>query len=93
MGPVAFTKEQVIAGYWEIAMITPEDSNGDLRAQIRACRNLYRNYGYEPALKRLSEIANMDPARTKGRRRDQDAVAKLLKRFLSSIKPDKSGVQ
>jgi hypothetical protein len=93
MEPVTFTKEQAIAGYWEIATITPEDSNGDLRAQIRACRNLYRFHGYEPALQRLSEIANIDPAKTKGRRRGQEAAAKMLKGFVSSIKPDKSGVQ
>jgi hypothetical protein len=93
MGPVTWTKEQAIAAYWGIAVKAPEDMRGSLRAQIHACRSLYGNFGYEPALKRLSEIAEIDAARTKGRLRDQEAAAKLLKRLVSSIKSDKSGLQ
>jgi hypothetical protein len=45
-------------------------------------------------LKRLSELANIDAARTKGHRRGQEAAAKLLKRLVSSIKVDKNqGIQ
>jgi hypothetical protein len=93
MEPVAFTKEQAIAGYWEIATKTPEETGGSLGNQIHACRSLYGNFGYGPALKRLSEIAEIDAAGTKGRLRDQEAAAKLLKRLVSSIKSDKSGLQ
>jgi hypothetical protein len=79
MEPVTFTKEQAIAMYWEIAAKPPEDTGGNLRAQIRACKALYFTLGYEPAVERLSEIANIDAARTRGRRRDQEAAVKLLK--------------
>jgi hypothetical protein len=93
MAPMNFTKEEAIAILWGFAARSPEETRGGLQVQIRACRSLYRDFGYEPALKRLSELAEIDPARTKGRRRDQEAAEKLLKRLVSSIKPDKSGVQ
>jgi hypothetical protein len=88
----AFTKGKVIAVLWEIAGHGPEDTQGNLGGQIRACR-LMLSLEYEPALKRLSELANIDPARTKGNRRGQESAAKLLKRFVSSMKVDKSGIQ
>jgi hypothetical protein len=93
MEPITFTKEDAIALYWEIAALTPEETRGGLRNQIHACRNMYRDLGHEPALKRLSELASIDPARTKGHRRGQESAAKLLKRFVSSVKVDKSGIQ
>jgi hypothetical protein len=49
---------------------------------------IYRTLGYERALQRLSEIANIDADRTKGRRLDQKAAAKLRKRLASSTKMD-----
>lgn len=90
---INFTKEDAIALYWEIAALTPEETRGGLRNQIHACRNMYRDLGHEPALKRLSELSSIDAARTKGSRRGQEAAAKLLKRLVSSIKVDKSGIQ
>jgi hypothetical protein len=45
--------------------------------------------GHEPALARLRELANIDAARTKGRRQGQEAAAKFLKR-LPSIEVEES---
>jgi hypothetical protein len=93
MEPITFTKEDAIARYLEIAVAPPEDTKGSLRVQIRACKEMYL-LGYEPALKRLSELANIDAARTKGHRRDQESAERLLKRSVSSIKVDKNqGIQ
>jgi hypothetical protein len=89
MEPFTFTKEQAIAIYWGIAAKPPEDTGGNLRAQIRACKAMYFTLGHEPAVQRLSEIANIDAARTRGRRRDQEAAARLLKLLVSLIKLDK----
>jgi hypothetical protein len=94
MEPITFTKEEAITVLWGIALNEPEDTRGELRVQIRACEMMYRTLGFEPALKRLGEIANMDAARTKGHRRDQEAAARLLKHLVSSIKVDrKQGIQ
>jgi hypothetical protein len=94
MEPVNFTKYDAIALYWKIAMTPPEETRGSIRGQIHACRNMYRDLGHDPALKILSELANIDAARTKGHRRGQEAAAKLLKRLVSSIKVDKNlGIQ
>jgi hypothetical protein len=90
--PIRFTKEDAIALFWEIAVASPEDTKGSLRVQIAACKEMYL-LGYEPALKRLSELASIDPARTKGNRRGQESAERLLKRSVSSIKVDKSGIQ
>jgi hypothetical protein len=51
---------------------------------------MYCKLGYEPALQRLSELAQIDPARTKGSRKAQEAAAKLLKSLLNAIKVDKN---
>jgi hypothetical protein len=92
--PITFTKENAIAGYLEIAMKPPEDTKGSLRDQIHACRSMYEKFGYQSALQRLSEIANIDAARTNGRRRDQESAAKLLKNYVSSVKVGKNqGIQ
>ncbi len=94
MKPVNFTKEHAIALYSKLALTPPEKTRGSLTAQIQACRNLYRDLGHEPALKILSELANIDAARTKGHRRGQEAAAQLLKRLVSSMKVDDSrGIQ
>jgi hypothetical protein len=94
MEPVNFTKGDAIALYWKIAMTPPEETRGSIRGQIDACRNMYRDLGHDPALKTLSELANIDAARTKGHRRGQEAAARLLKRLVSSIKVDKNlGIQ
>ena len=77
--PSLSRKKMLSPLYWDIAATTPEETRGSIRDQIRACRNMYRDLGYEPALKRLSELANIDAARTKGHRRGQEAAAKLLK--------------
>jgi hypothetical protein len=88
------TKEDAIAMYWKLASLTPEETRGNITGQIHACRNMYRDLGYEPALKRLRELANIDAARTKGNRRGQEAAEKLLTQFVSSIKLDKNqGIQ
>jgi hypothetical protein len=89
MEQTTFTKDDAIALLWKIAATAPEGTKGILRDQIRACRLMYR-LGYEPALKRLSELANIDAARTKGLQRDQESAAKLLKRLVYSIKVDKN---
>ena len=87
-----FTKEKAIAWYSEFAQQTPEETGGSIRSQVKACKLMYAQ-ALEPALKRLSELANIDPARTKGHRKGQEAAEKLLKRIVSSIKVDKNGVQ
>lgn len=90
---ISFTKEDAIAILWKIAATAPESTKGNLRGQIRACKLMYR-LGHQPALKRLSELADIDAARTKGRRRDQESAARLLKTSISSIKVDKNqGIQ
>jgi hypothetical protein len=89
-----FTKEDAIAMYWKLASLTPEETHGSITGQIHACRNMYRDLGHEPALKRLRELANIDAARTKGHRRGQEAAETLLKKFVASIKLDKNhGIQ
>jgi hypothetical protein len=91
--PATFTKGKAIAWYWEFAQTPPEKTRGSIRGQIEACRQMHR-LGHEPALARLSELANIDASRTKGHRRGQEAAEKLLKRLVSSIKVDKSqGIQ
>ena len=85
-------KEKLIALYWAIAAATPEETRGSIKGQIRACRNMYLDLGYAPALKRLSELANIDAARTRGHRRVREAAENLLKRLLCSIKVDKNAV-
>ena len=90
MEPINVTKEDAIAMYWKLAALTPEETRGSITGQIHACRNIYRDLGHEPALKRLSELANIDAARTKGHRRGQEAAEKLLKKFVSSMKPNKN---
>jgi hypothetical protein len=89
MEPTTLTKEEAIIALWGLALNEPEDTSGDLGVQIRACEMIYRTLGYEPALQRLSEIANIDAARTKGRRRDQEAAAKLRKHLAYSNKVDR----
>ena len=81
-----FDQEEATAVLWGLALNEPEDTRGELRVQIRACEMMYRTLGFEPALQRLSEIANIDAVRTQGRRRDQEAAARLLKHLVSSIK-------
>jgi hypothetical protein len=85
--------EKAIRALLSIAEKSPEVTHGSVRYQIQACKMMYE-LGYEPALGRLSEIANTDPARTKGNRRGQESATKLLKRLASSIKVDKNqGIQ
>ena len=86
MEPTTLTKEEATAVLWGLALNEPEDTRGQLRVQIRACEMMYLTLGFEPALQRLSEIANIDAVRTQGRRRDQEAAARLLKHLVSSIK-------
>jgi hypothetical protein len=93
MEPITVTKEMIIAKLCEFAAITPEQSQGSLKGQIAACKSMYEKGEFQRATQRLSELANMDPSRTGGHRHDQEAAAKLLKGFVSSIKPDKSGLQ
>jgi hypothetical protein len=87
------TKEMVCNRLWELAQIEPEQTRGSLKCQVGCCEEMYRFYGFQPALQRLNELANIDPSRTRGRRSGQNRAAKLLERFVSSIKTDKSGVQ
>jgi hypothetical protein len=87
-----FTIGKAIAWYWEFAQTPPEKTRGSLKCQIEACKQMYA-LGHEPALAMLSELAKIDVSRTKGRRRGQEAAENLLKRLVSSIKVDKSGVQ
>jgi hypothetical protein len=94
MEPPAFTKRDTIAILRGIAANSPEDTGGDLSAQIRACQMMYCTLGYSPALQRLIEIANVEPVRTKGDRKDQKVAMELLKSLLSSMEVDgKQGIQ
>ena len=86
MESTTLTKEEAIIALWSLALNEPEDTGGDLSVQIRACEMIYRTLGHEPALQRLSEIANIDPERTKGSRLDQETAAKLRKHLASSTK-------
>jgi hypothetical protein len=87
------TREQVIARMWELASMPPHRTNGNFEGQIGACKWLYEKVEYAPAILRLKEIANMDPSETGGRQTDQKAAAEALKEIVSSINPDKTGVQ
>lgn len=80
----------IIAKMCEFATMPPEKTKGTLSGQIKACRDLYVEWGYQPALRMLGQIANVDTSRTNGRSRDQEAAAKLQKRFLTAIKVTKS---
>jgi hypothetical protein len=83
----------LFAKYYEFAAMPPEQTNGTLNAQIKACEALYLKFGYQQALQMLGELSSIDVSRTKGRSRGQAGAAKLQKRFLKAIKVDKSGVQ
>ena len=87
------TREQVIARMWELASMPPDRTRGNFGGQIDACKWLYANVEYAPAIHRLKEIANIDPSETGGRQTDQKAAAEALKEIVTSIKPDKAGVQ
>ncbi len=91
-GEITWNREKAIEALSQIAGKEPEDTRGSLKYQVEACKMMY-GLGHEPALGRLGELANIDPARTKQNRRGQETAAKLLKRFLNAIKVDKSGVQ
>ena len=94
MEPTVFTRKETIAILRGIAANSPEDTRGDLSAQIRACQLMYCTLGHKPALQRLSEIANVDAVRTKGHRRDQELALELLKSLLSSMEVvGKQGIQ
>jgi hypothetical protein len=94
MEPTPFSKNEAIAILRGIAANSPEDTRGDLSAQIRACQMMYCTLGHKPALQRLNEIANVEAVRTKGRRKDQERAMNLLKSFLSSMEVDgKQGIQ
>jgi hypothetical protein len=94
MEPTGFSKKEAIAILRGIAANSPEDTRGDLSAQIRACQMMYCTLGYKPALQRLIEIANVEAVRTKGHRKDQELAMNLLKSFLSSMEVDgKQGIQ
>ena len=94
MEPTAVTKKEIIAILRGIAANSPEDTRGDLSAQIRACQMMYCTLGHKPALQRLSEIANVEAVRTKGHRKDQELAMGLLKSLLSSMEVDgKQGIQ
>jgi hypothetical protein len=94
MEPTVFTKKETIAILRGIAANSPEDTCGDLSAQIRACELMYCTLGHKPALQRLGEIANVDAVRTKGHRRDQELAMEMLKSLLSSIEVvGKQGIQ
>ena len=84
-----FTIGTAIEWYSEFAQTPPEKTRGSLKWQIEACKQMYL-LGHQPALAMLSELANIDPSRTKGHRRGQEAAEKLLKRLVSSIKVDKN---
>ena len=92
MKPFTITKEQIVARMWQLASTPPEETKGTLEGQIDACESLHE-MGYAPAIPRLSEIANMDTARTGGRQTDQKAAARVLKKLVGSMKPDTSGIQ
>ena len=76
-----FTIGKAIEWYWDFAQTPPEKTRGSLKWQIEACKQMYL-LGHQPALAMLSELANIEPSRTKGHRRGQEAAEKLLKRFL-----------
>jgi hypothetical protein len=90
MEPTKFTKGDAVAVLWDIAASPPEDTRGSLVGQIKACKMMYSTFGYGQALQRLSELSNIDESRTEGHRRGQESAAKLLKRFVSSVKVDKN---
>ena len=92
MKPFTITREQIVARMWQLASMPPEETNGTLEGQIEACKSLHE-MGYAPAIPRLSEIANVDAARTGGRQTDQKAAAKFLRELVGSMKPDTSGIQ
>lgn len=74
--PATFTVGKAIAWYWKFAQTPPEKTRGSLKCQIDACRQMYA-LGHEPALAMLIQLANIDPSRTKGHRRGQEAAEKL----------------
>jgi hypothetical protein len=91
--PFTITKEQIIERLWQLASLPPEQTNGNFEGQISACKSLYEKLKYEPAIRRLNEIANLDPSVTGGRQTDQKAATIVLKEIVGSIKPYKDGVQ
>jgi hypothetical protein len=92
MKPFTITREQIVARMWELASIPPEETKGTLGGQIDACQSLHE-LGYAPAISKLSEIANLETSRTRGRQTDQKAAEKFLRKLVVSMKPDTSGIQ
>jgi hypothetical protein len=91
--PFTVTKEQIIARLWELASLSPEETNGNFEGQISACKSLYEKVRYAPAIQRLNQIATIGPSETGGRHTDQKAAAKALREIVGSVKPNKTGVQ
>ena len=88
-----FTIGKAIEWYSEFAQTPPEKLRGSIRSQIEACKQMYL-LGYEPALAMLSELAKIDPSRTRGHRRGQEAAEKLLTKYVSAVKVGKNrGIQ
>jgi hypothetical protein len=92
MKPFTISKEQIVARMWELASMPPEETKGTLKGQIDACESLHE-MGYAPAILRLSEIANEETSRTRGRETDQKAAEKILRKVVVSMRPDTSGIQ
>jgi hypothetical protein len=92
MKPFTITREQIVARMWELASIPPEETKGTLGGQIDACQSLHE-LGHAPAISKLSEIANVETSRTRGRQTDQKAAEKFLRKLVVSMKPDTSGIQ
>jgi hypothetical protein len=65
----------------------PEETRGNLRDQIHACKMKY-SLGYQPALQRLGELSEIDAAQTKSHRSGPGIGGKVAEtpRFV-----DKSG--
>jgi hypothetical protein len=92
MKPFTITTEQILTRMWQLASTPPEKTEGTLDGQIEACKTLHE-MGYAPAIHRLSEIADMDISRTRGRQTDQATAERLLKELVDSITPDTTGIQ
>jgi hypothetical protein len=83
MEETAFTNAEEGNILWGIASRTPEENEGSLMEQVRACKMLYLKFRFQPALRRLEEIVNVDQSRTKGSLRAQHSATRLLKKFVS----------
>ena len=84
------TLDQLLSKYAEFASLSPEQTRGNFRSQLKCCKILLLEYKREDTLQILNEIANTDPKRTRGRDCGQRDARKMIVKYLRAKGPVKT---